>query len=56
MTHDRVMRFTPLFDTPGEATRFAADQAMAWIDTPAPALAAAGADREHPHHPTFSRG
>ena len=34
MTHDRVMRFAPLFDTHEQATRFAVDQAMAWIGRP----------------------
>ncbi len=31
MTHDRVMRFVPVFDTPDQATRFAAGQALAWL-------------------------
>lgn len=31
MTHDRVLRFVPVFDTPDQATRFATDQALAWI-------------------------
>ena len=35
MTHDRVMRFNPLFDTHEQATRFAAEQAMAWLGRPA---------------------
>jgi hypothetical protein len=30
-THDRVMRFTPLFDTHDQAARFATDQAYAWL-------------------------
>lgn len=32
MTHDRVMRFVPVFDTSDQATRFATVQALAWID------------------------
>lgn len=36
MTHDRVMRFVPAFDTHEQATRFATDQALAWIGRPAP--------------------
>jgi hypothetical protein len=32
MTHDRVIRFAPDFDTPDLATRFATEQALAWID------------------------
>ena len=32
MTHDRVMRFVPVFDTSDQATRFATAQALAWID------------------------
>ena len=32
MTHDRVIRFAPDFDTPDQATRFATEQALAWID------------------------
>jgi hypothetical protein len=35
MTHDRVMRFVPLFDTHDQATRFATDQALTWIGRPA---------------------
>ena len=35
MTHDRVMRFMPVFDTHDQATRFATEQAMAWIGRPA---------------------
>jgi hypothetical protein len=31
MTHDRVMRFVPVFDTHDQATRFAAAQALAWL-------------------------
>lgn len=38
MTHDRVLRFVPVFDTHAEAARFATDRALAWIGplTPAP--------------------
>lgn len=32
MTHDRVLRFVPVFDTPHQATRFASEQALAWLD------------------------
>ena len=35
MTHDRVLRFIPLFDTHDQATRFATDQALAWLGQPA---------------------
>lgn len=34
MTHDRVVRFVPLFDTHTQATDFATEQAMAWIGRP----------------------
>lgn len=34
MTHDRVMRFAPIFDTHDQATRFAAEQALVWIGRP----------------------
>lgn len=39
MTHDRVLRFVPVFDTPDQATRYAAREALAWLgaDTPIPA-------------------
>jgi hypothetical protein len=36
MTHDRVMRFVPVFDTHDQATRFATDQALSWIGRPSP--------------------
>jgi hypothetical protein len=35
MTHDRVMRFVPVFESPALAQRFAIDQALAWIGAPA---------------------
>lgn len=38
MTHDRVLRFVPLFDTDAQAARFATDQALAWIGRPAHAF------------------
>jgi hypothetical protein len=38
MTHDRVMRFEPVFESHEEAVRFAVGQALAWLGTPAPAL------------------
>nr|WP_284616316.1 hypothetical protein [Rubrivivax pictus] len=31
-THDRVMRFTPLFDDRGTAIRYALAQGRAWVD------------------------
>ncbi len=34
MTHDRVMRFVPTFDTHAEAARFAVEQALDWIGLP----------------------
>ncbi len=34
MTHDRVLRFVPAFDTVPQATRFAIAQALAWIGQP----------------------
>lgn len=34
MTHDRVMRFVPIFDTHDQATRFAAEQALSWLGRP----------------------
>lgn len=37
MTHDRVLRFVPVFDTPNQATRFASEQALAWLDARASA-------------------
>ncbi len=37
MTHDRVVRFVPDFGSHEEATRFAVDQARAWIDERGPA-------------------
>ena len=35
MTHDRVLRFVPVFDSHDEAAHFAVEQAMAWIDATA---------------------
>ena len=40
MTHDRVMRFVPQFDSLEEAAGFARDQAFAWLER-----AAAGASQ-----------
>lgn len=40
MTHDRVMRFEPHFDSQDQAARFATDRAMAWIGVPTPAALA----------------
>ena len=31
-THDRVLRFVPVFDSPDAAARFATAQGLAWID------------------------
>ncbi len=39
MTHDRVMRFVPLFDCRHEAARYAARQAIDWIGRPAASAA-----------------
>ncbi len=39
MTHDRVMRFVPEFDSQDQAARFAVEQALARIGQPAPAAA-----------------
>ncbi|MBQ0931813.1 hypothetical protein KAK03_15105 [Ideonella sp. 3Y2] len=36
MTHDRIMRFMPVFDSPDQASQFAIDQALVWIDTHGP--------------------
>ena len=38
MTHDRVLRFVPVFDTHDQATRFATEQALAWIARPLRAI------------------
>jgi hypothetical protein len=32
MSHDRVMRFVPVFDSPDAASRYAVAQALAWVD------------------------
>jgi hypothetical protein len=37
MTHDRVLRFVPVFDSPDQAARFATEKALAWIGHPVPA-------------------
>jgi hypothetical protein len=31
MTHDRILRFVPIFDTHEQASRFASEQALAWL-------------------------
>lgn len=36
MTHDRVLRFVPVFESHADAARFAVEQAVAWIDATAP--------------------
>ena len=36
MTHDRVLRFVPVFDTPDQATRYAAREALAWLGADRP--------------------
>ncbi len=33
-THDRVLRLSPLFDTPQAAMRHATNQGLAWVGTP----------------------
>lgn len=37
MTHDRVTRFVPVFESHDQAARYATDQALAWIGTTLPA-------------------
>lgn len=37
MTHDRVMRFVPVFASGEQAARFATSQALTWIGERAPA-------------------
>ena len=32
MTQDRVMRFTPEFDSHAQATRYATEQALDWVE------------------------
>jgi hypothetical protein len=32
MSQDRVMRFTPKFDSDEQAARFAAEQALKWVE------------------------
>jgi hypothetical protein len=32
MSHDRVMRFVPVFDSHEQASQYAVAQALAWID------------------------
>jgi hypothetical protein len=39
MSHDRVMRFVPVFDSHEQASHYAVAQAMAWIDEQPPGLA-----------------
>jgi hypothetical protein len=36
MTHDRVMRFVPVFDSHHQASRFAVAQALAWVGEQTP--------------------
>lgn len=31
-THDRILRFVPVFDTPHDAIRYAADQGIVWLN------------------------
>ena len=38
MTHDRVVRFAPIFKSQDQAARFAAARARAWIDRAGPAI------------------
>jgi hypothetical protein len=35
-SHDRVMRFASVFDTPQQALQFAADQGLQWLRTSVP--------------------
>jgi hypothetical protein len=37
MTHDRVMRFVPVFASHDQAARFATAQALSWVGKRAPA-------------------
>ncbi|MCW5634376.1 MAG: hypothetical protein KIT17_13670 [Rubrivivax sp.] len=46
MTHDRVIRFVPAFDTHDAAARFATEQALAWIGRPACASDPATTNKE----------
>ena len=46
MTHDRVMRFMRVFDTHDQATRFAAEQALAWIGRPAHCMSLSTSSQE----------
>lgn len=46
MTHDRVLRFLPHFETAEQAARYATEQAMAWISRPAHARDPATSTRE----------
>jgi len=39
MSHDRVMRFVPLFDSHEQASDYAVAQALAWIDAQPPGIA-----------------
>lgn len=39
MTHDRVMRFVPVFASHDQAARFATAQALSWIGLRVPAVA-----------------
>lgn len=39
MTHDRVMRFVPVFASHDQAARFATAQALSWIGLRVPAIA-----------------
>lgn len=45
MTHDRVFRFVPVFDSPDQAARFATEKALAWIGHAAPAVGTTRAQR-----------
>jgi hypothetical protein len=46
MTHDRVLRFHPLFDSRDAAARYATAQGLAWIGAPASRIAPSSTTRE----------
>ena len=46
MTHDRVMRFVPTFDSHDQASRFAVEHALVWLGTPETALQPSTETRE----------
>jgi hypothetical protein len=44
-SHDRVVRFSPVFATPQQALHFAADQGLEWLRANAPAAPALHSNR-----------